>query len=464
MDLYGLFQAIYGFSILLVPFLAFGIQGAIVKYYPIFTQKGLSNQFLSFTLALTTISIGISTLLLSLIYYVFKDTLFKLFDNFAEVDKNLFTILCLSYILTYSTVFFYHAVVRYRIVIPDIINTVGLKFFLPSLILITYLGFSNESWFLSIILIYFSLVALALFIYINKLDSHTWTFNRNILDRKEYASFFNFMGFSLLNGLGATLALRLDINMIYAMISKEAVAIYAIIITISNVMEIPAKALNQIASPVISSSWANDQHDNIQDVYQKSSLFGLIGGIFLFLVIYFIWVDIIQLMPGKLKLELGSILMIFSLLSFARITDLVTGVNSIIISYSKDYKFHMYFLIMLGVVNVILNYIFLKRFGLVGAAAATAISYILFNVLKHFFVKIKFGFDLKFGSHLYVVFSAFISFIIVYFLPLAFQPIINMIIKSMVTTLIFGTLIYLFNPGGEIQHLAKEYVLKLKRR
>ena len=85
------------------------------------------------------------------------------------------------------------------------------------------------------------------------------------------------MGFAVLNGMGATFALRIDITMIGAMINVQAVAIYAIIITISNVMEIPSKALNQIASPVISSSWANNNKANIQDVYQKSSVFGLIS-------------------------------------------------------------------------------------------------------------------------------------------------------------------------------------------
>jgi O-antigen/teichoic acid export membrane protein len=151
------------------------------------------------------------------------------------------------------------------------------------------------------------------------------------------------------------------------------------------------------------------------------------------------------------------------LLSFARIADLVTGVNSIIISYSKDYKYHMYFLVILGVANVILNYMFIKQFGLVGAALATTIAYVLFNTLKHFFVKYRFGFDLKFRNHFWVLLSAFLSFVTLYFIHPDLHPIVNIVLKSSITTVVFGSLIYLINPGGVWRNLLHDYLTKIKR-
>lgn len=44
-EIYGDFQAIFGFAVLLVPLLGFGIQAAIVKFYPIFVQKKEANNF-----------------------------------------------------------------------------------------------------------------------------------------------------------------------------------------------------------------------------------------------------------------------------------------------------------------------------------------------------------------------------------------------------------------------------------
>lgn len=460
-DLYGYFQSIYGYAVVLVPLFGLGIQGAIVKYYPIFVKKEKGSHFLSFTLMLTLTSTLIASLILGVLYYIFRPKLFVLFENFKLIDDHLIYIVGLGYIITFSSLFLYHAVVRYRIVVPDLINTVSLKFFLPVLILSIVFGWVERSWFLYIIICYFVLIGILLFAYVLKLDKHVWKVNIKSIEPTEYKGFGAFMLFSLLNGIGATLALRLDLNMIGAMLSVQAVAVYAIIMNISNVMEIPAKAINQIASPVISSSWANDKQSNIQDVYQKSSLFGLIGGLYLFLLLYFIWVDLLDLMPGKFGMELPTILMIFSLISFARIMDLASGINSVIISYSQQYKYHMYFLIILAVVNIILNYILIGKLGLVGAALSTSISYFLFNVLKYFFVKVRFGFYLSFDRHMYVVLIGIISFSILFILQLDFHPIINIIIKSCITTTVFGLLIYALNPGGEIRNIADEYIHKL---
>ncbi len=226
-------------------------------------------------------------------------------------------------------------------------------------------------------------------------------------------------------------------------------------------MEIPAKALNQISSPVISTSWTNGNHENIQDVYQKSSVYGLIGGLFLFLLLYFIWPDIIQLMSGKNKFDLHTVLMVFSFLSIARIIDLVTGVNSIIISYSNDYKFHMYFLLVLGGLNFILNFLLLPKYGIMGAAIATAISYVIFNLIKYIFVQVRFGFRLHFGSHILIIASGLFCFVVLSLVNTTFHPIVNLCLKSITIATIYGLLMYFLNPGGEIRQIVFENLNKL---
>jgi O-antigen/teichoic acid export membrane protein len=457
-DLNGYFQSLHSFATLLVPLLGFGIQGAIVKYYPIFVQKKLESHFLSFTLVIATISAFFSSIILALLYWLFSPLFKRIFLNFALVEDNKFSILALGLIFLYSSIFLYHAIARFRIVIPDIINNIGLKLFLPILILVIFFGYIERSYFVLALISYFSLVGIALFIYLMRLDKHSFNPSMSSLSHFEYKGLFAFMMFSVLNGVGATFALKIDIAMIGVMISKESVGIYAIIMNISNVMDIPSKAINQIASPVISRSWANDERDNIQDIYQKSSLYGLIGGIFLFLLLFFIWNDILMLMPGKMNINTQTVLYIFTFLGIAKITDLITGVNSVIISFSKDYKFHMYFLLLLGGVNVILNYLFIYEYGLIGAAAATCISYILFNVLKHVFVRKRFGFTLTFHGHLLVVLIGIIVFAVLYFLRFEFHPIINMVLKSAITAILFLMLIWKFNPGDDIRNLINNSV------
>jgi O-antigen/teichoic acid export membrane protein len=449
---------LYNFASLLVPVLGLGIHGAIIKFYPVFVQQRREEQFLSFTLILATGSAIVSVLILSVIFSLARSWLYLIFDNFALIEENVVYILVLGLLLLYTTIFIYHAMARYRIVIPDMINNVGIKIFLPVLILLTWSGHLAGKAFAPMILGFYSLVALVLLIYVLKLGVHSIRPGLRSVSSGEYQHVFSFMGFSILNALGASLALRIDMSMIGAMLSKESVGMYGFILTISNVMDIPNRAINQIASPVISSSWTNGNTQNIQDVYQKSSLYGLIAGVYLFIILFFIWPDVLQLMPRPLSLPLQTILQVFAFLGLARIIDLMTGVNSIIISYSRDYKYHMYFLLFLGLTNLVLNYFLLKKYGLPGVAFSTLIAYVLFNAIKHAFVRYRFGLQLHIRDHFFVFLAAAATFAVIYVLPVQWMPVLNMVIRSVMSTLIFGILIWWVNPGGEIRTLVQKYV------
>ena len=461
-ELYGYFQFLWSTAMIMVPVLGLGINSVIIKYYPIFVQKQRQRHFLAFTLTFATISAITLTILLAVIFFVFEDYFKTLFFNFEFVEDNIGKILILSYLLLYASLFFQHAVARYKVVIPDMIYTLALKLFLPVLILSIYLGWFDRALFPVLILIYYLVVVLALLAYVLYLDKHSFQPKLNSINRIEYKAFGSFMAFSFLNGIGASLALRLDNAMIGSMMTINAVYIYGTILTISNVIEIPSKAINQISSAVISSSWANNDKANIQDIYQKSSVYGWIVGLFLFLLIYFIWVDILKLMPGKIELGLSLILIIFTLLSFSRIIDLVTGVNSVILSYSEHYKYHMYFLVIMAVMNIGLNYVFILKIGIVGAALATCISYCVFNLMKYVFLKVKLGFYIEWWPHFKILGVGIAVFGIMSLFQPSFNPFINIIVKSSITTALFSSLILFFNPGGEVQKIVYDYLNKIR--
>ncbi len=463
-ELYGYFQFLFSVAAILTPILGLGISSVIIKYFPVFKQKQLQRHFLAFTLVQATISAVVLTAILGIVFFAFESNFIKWFDNFSFVRDNLPEILILSYLNLYATIFFQHAVARYRVVIPDILYTLGMKLFLPLLILGVYLGWVERGLFPIVILLYYFVVMVLLFGYVLYLDRHSIRPKLDALDRVEYNEFGSFMFFSFLNGIGASLALRLDNAMIGGMLTVNAVYIYGTILTISNVIEIPSKAINQISSAVISNNWVNSDKQNIQDIYQKSSVYGWIVGLFLFLLIYFIWVDILALMPGKISLELSAILLIFTLLSFSRIIDLVTGVNSVILSYSAYYRYHMYFLVLMAIINIILNFILIQSMGIVGAALSTFISYLIFNAMKYFFLQAKFGFHIQWMPHLIIAGIGASIFAGMSFVLPDFHPIVNIIIKSVVLTFLFSISIIAVNPGGEIKMIVFEYWEKVRKK
>ena len=453
-EIYGYFQFIYSYGSLIVPFLGLGIHGAIIKFYPVFVSKNKEKNYLSFTLLMATICVVFTSTILIVVYNIFRSQLSSIFDNFQVIEENKIIILVLGIILLYTSIIIYHASSRLRIVIPDLINSVGLKLFLPGVVFLYASNLLTQKQFVYVFLIYFIFVCFSLLVYLLSISSHSFEPTLNTLDKREYAGFFKYMGFASLNSLGASLTFRMDLVMIGPMMGIQYVQIYALILVISNVMDIPSKALNQIAEPIISSSWEIGDKGNIQNIYQKSSLYGVMIGVLLFLMLYFIWPDIIKLMPsGKMEMSESLAVNIFIFLGFAKLVDLTTGINSIIISYSKEYKYHLYFLLMLAFLNLVLNYIFLKNYGIVGAALATFISMLLFNIIKHLYIHYRFGFKLKMRNQIFVFFGGFLIFGIMLFITPTFHPIINIGLKcSLILLFLFGYL-WLLDPNREFRTL-----------
>ncbi len=78
------------------------------------------------------------------------------------------------------------------------------------------------------------------------------------------------------------------------------------------------------------------------------------------------------------------------ILGIAKLFDMITSVNELIISYSKYFRFNLFALLVLAVLNVIANLIFIPYFDIAGAALATLLSIVLYNSVKTIFIYTKY--------------------------------------------------------------------------
>jgi len=81
-----------------------------------------------------------------------------------------------------------------------------------------------------------------------------------------------------------------------------------------------------------------------------------------------------------------------ALLLIAKLLNLAASTNNEIINYSKFYRANLVFLLILAFINIVLNIYLIPKYGISGAAFATLASFIIFNLLKLIFIKVKFGF------------------------------------------------------------------------
>ncbi len=83
---------------------------------------------------------------------------------------------------------------------------------------------------------------------------------------------------------------------------------------------------------------------------------------------------------------------ILTILSSGLILNIITGLNAPILSFGNMQKAYFLILLVVLLVNLILNYLLIPRFGALGAAYATAMSYILLSIIISTTVFIKYRF------------------------------------------------------------------------
>ena len=74
--------------------------------------------------------------------------------------------------------------------------------------------------------------------------------------------------------------------------------------------------------------------------------------------------------------------MVFFYVGLAKLIDVSAGVNGAIIATSDKYRFDLYINLVLIIVTIISNVIFIPKYGIEGAAMATALALFIHNMVK----------------------------------------------------------------------------------
>ena len=116
-------------------------------------------------------------------------------------------------------------------------------------------------------------------------------------------------------------------------------------------------------------------------------------------------------------------------IGLSKLFDMATGVNQEIVGTSKYYKIDLLFYIFLAVIAVITNLIFIPKFGITGAAMASAISIFLFNTIRFFFLLYVFRIQ-PFSLSTLKVLAVFVLTFLISSMPLSVGIMISVIKRS----------------------------------
>ena len=265
--------------------------------------------------------------------------------------------------------------------------------------------------------------------------------------------------YSIILGFSGIIILHIDSIMIYSLIDLGPTGIYSITFFFGTLIIIPSRSLLRIATPIIADSWKKKDLNTINVVYYKSCLNQLIVGSLLFIGLWANIHNVFKILPEEY--EAGRYVIFF--ISLAYLFDMASGVNGFIILTSKYYKALTYYMFLFVAFVVITNYIFIPRYGIVGAAMASALSKFLFNLIKYLFLLVKFRMQPFDSKYLIVLLIAGVSFLAGYIIPEFDNFVIDIIIRSIIITSIFGVLTLTFKVSEDVNLKAKSMWEQVRR-
>ena len=307
------------------------------------------------------------------------------------------------------------------------------------IVVLYYLKWIDFTQFVNLFVLNYLLQVLFMCLYIFKVDTPSWKMDTN---------YFKSIGINKLIGFGllltatniSSLSLKhFDAILIGKYYDLTFVGIFTVTAYISLIIEIPLNSLERISSSKIAQAFANNDFQSIQTIYYKSVKYlMLLGGLLLVGIISTIR-DLLSFLPAIY--HNGFWVTIIS--SCAAFLNVATGVNTSIIFNSTKYFYGTILLFVLMIVAVVLNVVLIPVYGIVGAALATGLLAVLYNVSKYVIILIHFKMQPYNSSSLKIILVIVISFLTSCLLPTIDNKLFSILLKTASITTVYGGLTYL---------------------
>jgi len=447
---YGIVSFLLSAGNIMMPLMAFGVQSTLIRYYSKYKDENEREKFLSFMLLMPFLLI----VPISIITFFGYDFITSwIVEKNPTVESFIWLIPIIGLFMGYFEIFYAWVKVHMKSVFGNFISEVFVRIVTTLLLFAVFWGYIDKVTFVYCITGAYGLQMIAMMGYAFYVKTPVIKFEipENIKEIFSYAFFI------ILSGSVAVLLLDFDKVMIpaYEKISKNAE--YSVAIYIATVIAVPSRAMLQIIYPITAKLMGEEKMDELNDLYKKSAInLQVFGG----LVMLGIFLNINQMylvIPGDYEAGLMSVFLI----GLGKFYDVILGNNNAIILNTKYYRWVMVFGLLLVVMMIVLNMIFIPIYGITGSALATLISIFVYNTIKLLFVvkKMKlYPFTASTFKSFVIITVLFLGF---YFWEFPFNPYLNITLKSILITIIYVYLNYIFKISTDINHVINSLISKV---
>ncbi|MCC6691181.1 MAG: polysaccharide biosynthesis C-terminal domain-containing protein [Bacteroidia bacterium] len=440
----GLIRVLFSFSAILATFLPLGIGSITTRYFPYF-KNSEQRHFGFFGVILLFVLIGgalVSLLMLALKnviigWYIKESALFTDFFYFVIP-------LCFFISVVYALTIYCQSL--FKSTIPAFLNDVVIRVFSIIVISVYFLKWISLKSFITLFVAVYGMQALLLLLYIFWFDKPGIKIQYDYFKRQNITEMLRY-GFLLALTAFASLGIKyIDVVMLGSYLPLALVGIYSVAAFVPTIIEAPIGALEKISNSKIADEWAKNRVGEVEKIYKQSTKYLMLFGGLLLLGVTINTSYLFQLLPKDYNMGVNVVY----ILSISAFVNMSTGLNGSIILNSHHYRYGSYMLFLLLFLTVINNIFLIPRFGLEGAALATALASFVYNLLKYLFIWIKMKMQPFDNSSLYIVLLILLCYGLNMLIPSVGEPAINIVIHSAVIGIVYCVVAYFLKIASEL--------------
>ena len=453
---YGLTRSLIAITTISSQIITLGIPNTILKFIPTLNKdQGIRSQFFRKVIS--------PSILLLVIYvttfFFFESRWLNLYNDSPLLEIYLWLVIPMVFAsITFSL---------FSAFIKASLDTVFATFLQDVLLRILILIF--------LVLYFFNVLSFPEFMYgfvgaylINMLILLVYSFSQKYYvtsTKKAYSPFdakktFTYSFFAFFSGFTMILVSNIDLIMVDMFEGLQNAGIYALAMYMGTVITVPRKSLAKIIHPILTKSFNENNLVEIKRIYTQSSINQLLFSLIIYIGILTNLDDLYRLLPN----EFSEGKPVIAILGLAYLFDLATGSNGQIIITSKYFRFDFISSLVLMIAAVLLNYFLIPRYGLMGAAIATATSVGLYNLVKTIFVWVVLRIQPFKWHTLSIAVLGLICYFLGEYIYIGMHPIFSIIMRSVILGAIYLGLAYLFCLSNEFNSTINELAVKLKRK
>lgn len=381
-DEIGLTKVIYEIALLLAGFSQLGTSASAMRFFPYFKDiEKQHNGFFFYLMLMPTIGVVIFVSLFILLkdpiidFFVEKSALLTVYYNW---------IIPLIIFLVFWCVLETYANVLLRIVVPKFIREIGVRLMLLGLYSLYAFHFIGLNSLITGFVLVYGLAMLSTLIYVSRITSVSLKHNFAYLDKPLLTKIMKYTSYLIIGAIGGNIIGQLDIFMISSQMGLNYAGIYTIATYMALIIEMPARSISAISSPLAAAALKDGDQDRANQLYKKVSLHQLIAGSTLFVMIWINIDNIFAIIPNGEVYGTGKWVVFF--IAMSRLVSMTLSFGGTLVSFSRYYYWGLYFTFFLTALTIGANYLFIPIWGITGAAMATLLTCLISYLLQQWIV------------------------------------------------------------------------------